>query len=138
LLVDERNDGGEVGVRERKGRHPFVGATRAHDRTNSIAAIVSGNQRRSRQVGTALTTRRVPAVAEPTLRCKASAASLDLFARVLLRRRRLRRPLRSWTGLSAALRGHRLETERRNDSSHECPHESRCRTRTLSHDGTSI
>ena len=83
---------------------PCVRPARSNERTESIAAHVLGYENRSRQVGAASAASRIAAVTEAALRYELRPSGLDLIARKRLRRLRLRRPLRSGTGLAAARR----------------------------------
>jgi hypothetical protein len=104
LIVDERDKGGEVAVRQRKRGHAPVRPTRANQRTESIALHVLRYENRPRQVGAASAASGIAAVTETTLRYELRPSGLDLIAWKRLRRLGLRRSLRSGTGLAAARR----------------------------------
>ena len=61
LVVDECDDGREVGVGEREWRHAFVGAPAPDDRADRVAANVLGHEQRTCQVSAAF----APAVSRP-------------------------------------------------------------------------
>ena len=102
LIVDERDKGGEIAVRQPKGGHALVRPPRSNERTESIAPHVLRYENRPRQVGAASAASGISAVTETTLRCELRPSGLDLIAWKRLRRLGLRRSLRSGTGLAAA------------------------------------
>jgi hypothetical protein len=93
LIVDERDEGGELAIRQRKRGHPPVRPTRSNERTESIAPYVLRYENRSRQVGAASAASGIAAVTEATLRYELRPSGLDLIAWKRLRRLGLRRSL---------------------------------------------
>jgi hypothetical protein len=104
LIVDERDNGGEIAVRQRKRGHAPVRPTRSYDRTESITPHVLRDENRPRQVGAASAASGIAAVTEATLRYELRPSGLDLIAWKRLWHLGLRRTLRSGTCLAAARR----------------------------------
>ena len=104
LIMDERDNGGEIAVRQRKRRHAPVRPTRSNERTESIAPHVLRYENGPRQVGAASAASGIAAVTEATLRYELRPSSLDLIAWKRLLCLGLWRSLRSRTGLAAARR----------------------------------
>src|SRR4029453_19218901 len=68
LIVDERDNGGEIPVRQRTRGAAPVRPTRSNERPESIAQPVLRYENRPRQVGAASAASGVTAVTETTLR----------------------------------------------------------------------
>jgi hypothetical protein len=104
LIMDKRDEGGEIAARQRKCGHAPVRPTRSNERTESIPPHVLRYENRPRQVGATSAASGVAAMAEATLRYELRPPGLDLIAWKRLRRPGLRRSLRSGTGLATARR----------------------------------
>ena len=81
LIVNEGDDRRQIGVGQVEGRHP-LSAGRCARPGDAITAHVSGDERGTREIGTAFATCGVAAMAEAALRGKPRAAGLDLLGRI--------------------------------------------------------
>src|SRR6187399_762524 len=79
LVVEEGDDGCQVGRGQREGRHALVGPSGPHDGADAIAADVLRDQRRTRQVRAAFTAGGVAAMTETALRREQTPPGVDLF-----------------------------------------------------------
>src|SRR5690242_5513380 len=102
LIVNECNDGGQVGVREIEGRHAFVDSPRTNYGTDFVSADIFFHEFGTREVRPGFATASISSVAESTLRGEERLSLLHLLRGGSLlrgglrcRRRSLRRRGRS-------------------------------------------